>query len=522
MNDYQIYNTALYLRLSKEDELNGQSESINNQRDFLTKYVLEQGWNIAGVYIDDGYSGLNFDRPDFKRMLADIEEKKINLVITKDLSRLGRDYIDTGYYLERYFPTKKIRYIALNDGIDTTKDGGNNDISPFKAVINDMYAKDISKKTRAAFDIKRQNGQFIGGFAPYGYKKDPHNKNKLVIDEVAGEVVKRIYSLYFNGESMGSIAKCFNDENVLSPAKYKNKTTTYKSKISKWSLWTPETIRWILTNPTYIGNLTQKRQEKINYKLQKYRNVPSDEWIIVAGTHEALIDKKDFDFVQELLHKKILHYNMPEKAVHLLNGLVFCKDCGVKMTYKRDKQKRMCVFCSTYARHGATFCSNNLISEETLENYIFNELRKVAKKSLNEGFYEQFARVNFIETNNEEKDLIVRRLSEIKNIIISLYDDKIRGIIDEELFVGMSSKFNSEKSRLTGRLVQIESQMSKSANKFDYKDIIKKIANFEVIDRNILVKLINKVEVSKDKQIFITYNFCIPKLLSKNGVNTAS
>jgi len=194
LNDTETYSVGIYLRLSKEDEIAGQSESISNQRDFITSYVLEQGWDIYDFYIDDGYSGLNFDRPAFKRMISDIENKKINLVITKDLSRLGRDYIDTGNYIERYFPQRNVRYIALNDGIDTFASSANNDMSPFKSVINDMYAKDISKKVRAVLDTKRKKGQFIGAFAPYGYKKDPTNKNNIIIDEVAASVVRRIYS----------------------------------------------------------------------------------------------------------------------------------------------------------------------------------------------------------------------------------------------------------------------------------------------------------------------------------------
>ena len=512
MNDYHVYNAALYLRLSREDELSGHSESIQNQRDLLTRYVLDKGWNIVDVYIDDGFSGLNFDRPDFKRMISDIEQGKINLVITKDLSRLGRDYIDTGYYLERYFPTQKVRYIALNDNIDTVQDMGNNDLSPFKAVINDMYAKDISKKVRTSFDVKRHKGEFIGAFAPHGYAKDPNDKNKLIIDEEAAAVIKRIFNLYIGGESIGGIVRCLNEEAVPCPTKHKRKTTTYKNAMIKRYVWTHETVKRILTNPTYIGNMAQRRQEKINYKLEKYRKIPQEEWIIAEGTHEPLIDKADFDFVQELIAKKIVHYSQPKKAVHVLNGLLFCQDCGAKLTYRRNNQKKMVTLCMTYSKFGVTQCSNHAMQETKLEAYVFEHLRKTAKKALSEGFCEQFddLEIAYEDNSASEKECVIVRLAEIKGIIKSLYTDKLKGIIDEELFVEMSGQYSGEKTQLSKRLAVIEKEESAQPANHDYKSLIRKIVDFEVIDRAILVKLINRIEVSENKEIFIFYNFANP------------
>jgi len=510
MIDYLVYNVALYLRLSKEDELVGQSESIQNQRDFLTRHVLEQGWNIVDVYIDDGFSGLNFDRPDFKRMVTDIENKRINLVITKDLSRLGRDYIDTGYYLERYFPTQKVRYIALNDGIDTMANSNNNDLSPFKAVINDMYAKDISKKIRSTFDTKRKNGEFIGAFAPYGYMKDPNNKNAFIIDDEVAEVVKRIFSLYIGGESISGIARRFNDEDIPCPAKHKLKTTTYKNAMIKRYLWTHETVKRILTNPSYIGNMAQRRQEKINYKVEKYRKIPPNEWIVAEDTHEPLIDKADFDFVQELIAKKVVKYSQPERTEHLLNGLLLCQDCGAKMTYRRDstKAKKMMAICTTYSKFGPTYCSRRAVKESEVENYVLDHLRQTAKNVLSKDFCDRFDGLK-ADNDHSEKERIVKRLAEIKNTIKALYTDKLKGIIDEEIFIEMSSQFSGEKERLTKRLTGIETTAQKSTS-HDYKSLIQKIVDFEVVDRTILVKLINKIEISKDKEIFIHYNFSDP------------
>jgi len=507
MMDYQLYNAALYLRLSKEDELAGQSESIQNQCDFLTKYVVEKGWNIVDVYIDDGFTGLNFNRPDFKRMIADIERKKINLVITKDLSRLGRDYIDTGYYLERYFPTQKVRYIAINDGIDTMVNSGNNDISPFKAVINDMYAKDISKKIRTSFDVKRQNGEFIGAFAPYGYIKDPANKNAFLIDEEVGEVVKRIFKLYISGESISGIARRFNDEGIPCPTKHKNKTTTYKNAMIKRYLWTHETIKRILTNPSYIGNMAQRRQEKINYKVEKYRKIPPSEWIVAEDTHEPLIDKADFDFVQELIAKNVVKYSQPERVVHLLNGLLICQDCGAKMSYSRNSSKHMRVICATYSKFGPKQCSYRSMKESDVEEYVLNNLRETAKIALSKDFCDKFDDLK-VDNDEGEKERIIRRLAEIQGVIKALYADKLKGIIDENIFVEMSGQYSGEKTRLTKRLEEIETAPTKPNH--DYKSLIKKIVDFEAVDRTILVKLIDKIEMTKDKKLIIFYNFPNP------------
>ena len=507
MMDYQLYNVALYLRLSKEDELAGQSESIQNQRDFVTKHVLEKGWNIVDVYIDDGFSGLNYDRPDFKRMIADIERKKINLVITKDLSRLGRDYIDTGYYLERYFPTQKVRYIALNDGIDTMESSGNNDISPFKAVINDMYAKDISKKIRSTFDTKRKNGEFIGAFAPYCYIKDPANKNAFLIDEEAGEVVKRIFQLYIDGKSITGIARCFNDEGLPCPTKHKNKTTTYKNAMIKRYLWTHETIKRILTNPSYIGNMAQRRQEKINYKVEKYRKIPPNEWIVAEDTHEPLIDKADFEFVQELIAKNVVKYSQPERVTHLLNGLLICQDCGAKMSYSRNSSKHMRVICATYSKFGPKQCSYRSMKESDVEEYVLNNLRETAKIALSKDFCNKFDEFR-VGKDDGEKERLIHRLAEIQGTIKALYTDKLKGIIDEDIFIEMSGQFNGEKTRLSKRLEAIEAIPTKSNH--DYKSLIQKIVDFDVMDRTILVKLIDKIEMTKDKKLIIYYNFPNP------------
>ena len=511
MNDYQIYNAGLYLRVSKEDELAGQSESIQNQRDFLTKYVLEQGWNIVDVYIDDGFSGLNFDRPDFKRMIADVESKKINLVITKDLSRLGRDYIDTGYYLERYFPTQKVRYIALTDGIDTMSDNSNNDLSPFKAVINDMYAKDISKKVRACFKTKQETGQYIGSFAPYGFIKNPENGNQILIDDEVAGVVRRIYDLYLGGKSMFVIAEMLNDEGVESPAAYKERIfPTFKQSNVKYYLWDKMKVRNILIDATYCGNLTQRKYRKVNYKVDKGIALPPREWITVEGTHEGIVSVEDFENVKMLISKKANNNIKRGQNDRLLNGLMFCKECGSKMTYRRNGIHYYTI-CLAYSRFGLKVCYSNSINDNRVQEKVIAELRKIAKQTLSDDFFEQFDNLPQEDNVTDEEIKGVKiRLDETRKIIKNLYVDKLKGIIDESILLEVSSQYSAEMQHLQRRLSELEQLQATPATEHDYKNLIERVANFDVLDKSILMKLIDKIEISKEKETFITYNFKNP------------
>lgn len=510
----KIYNVGMYLRLSKEDETAGQSESIENQKKIITNYVLEHNWNIIDIYIDDGFSGLNFKRPAFEKMIKDIEAKKINLVITKDLSRLGRDYIDTGYYLERYFPTKNVRYIAINDGIDTYVDNGNNDISPFKSVINDMYAKDISKKIRAVMDTKRINGEFIGAFAPYGYLKSPDNKNNFVVDETASKVVKRIFDMYVSGNSMGRIVRILNNECVPCPAKYKLTNSTYKNSMVKRYKWCQETIKRILTNPTYMGCMTQKRQEKISYKIDRFKKIPQSNWIIVEDTHQAIISPETFALVQEMIVRKTVCYSRGEDSFHLLNGLVFCKECGAKMTYRRNSSGKMVMNCMTYSKFGPSECSSHNIHEEELNQYVINDLKRISNLVLDEDFFNSLNELNIEKSEDDTKQKLIQidnRFSEIRDIIKTLYEDKVKGIISEKDFLEMTQEYSDEKETLNRQKVQLNQKTEEQPKEYNYIDIFKSIADFDTIDKAVLTRLIDRIEISNDKEITIYYLFNSPK-----------
>ena len=278
--------TAIYMRISREDGGEGESESIQNQRAMLLDYCHHSGYPDIREYADDGRSGLNFDRPAFNRLLEDIEQGLIQTVITKDLSRLGRDYILTGHYIERYFPERNIRYIAVNDGIDTFEDS--NDMTPFRAVINDMYARDISKKVRSALDTKRISGLFIGAKAPYGYKKSPLEKGRLVIDEKTRANVEAIFRIFLETCNLSGTARRLNSMEIAPPS-------------DNGGGWNPATVRRILTNPTYIGSVTQRRTRKISHKIKKRMIIPREGWMVVENTHEGIIDRDIFFRAGEII-----------------------------------------------------------------------------------------------------------------------------------------------------------------------------------------------------------------------------
>ncbi len=288
---------AIYLRLSKDDGIKGESDSIASQRMFLENYCNKNGFKIIAEYVDDGYSGTNFRRPAFEKMITDALSKKFFCIITKDMSRLGRDYIETGEYIEKIFPENGIRYIAVNDGVDTMSESGGNDMIPFRAVFNDMYAKDISRKVRCALDSRRRAGKFIGSSAPYGYIKNEKDPSKLIPDKNTKDTVLRIYREFLEGKSMLSIAKELTAEGITTPSSLKNDNRR------KSDAWNSVMIKRILTNPTYKGDITQGFEKKINYKTEKrYKNSKSD-LITVCGTHEAIVDEITFFEVNKRFEK---------------------------------------------------------------------------------------------------------------------------------------------------------------------------------------------------------------------------
>ena len=515
-NEVVIYRVAIYLRLSRDDENVGDSESIINQREFLTKYVEKQkNWILVDIYVYDGYTGTNFNRPDFIRLKKDIENGKINLVITKDLSRLGRDYIDTGYYLEKYFPAKRVRYIAVNDGIDTfEKNNGNNDMGAFKSVVNDMYAKYISKKVRTAKKTKAEKGEFIGAFAPYGYKKHPNDITKLVIDEEVADVVIYIFSEYNKGNGLAYIARRLNEKKIECPSVYKQRTCKYHCKTFT-GLWGHETVKTILRNRVYIGELIQRKGEMVSYKVKKYIKLPEEEHTIKVNNHEAIISKEVFDLAQSILNAKMHKNHRKECINHLLSGLVYCPRCGNKYRYQKQTGLKddMVAVCSVYNRYGKEYCSRVAIRESILDKAVKDDLKAMAERKINKDKIIRLEDINNIRKEktkiNKSKFDCERRIAEIDRILKASYEDRINGILTIEEFITMSNEYREEKEKLLAKLNVLDKELNsyEDTKEDELTKIVKNITDFENIDKKIVLSLIDKIEIVDSETIKIYYKF---------------
>lgn len=501
---------GLYLRLSREDEENkNESESIKNQRDFLIDYTKTMNWAIYNIYADDGYSGTNFERPGFKRLIDDIENRKVNTVITKDLSRLGRDYIQTGYYLEKYFPAMGVRFIAVNDGIDTgNPENGYNDMGPFKSVINDMYARDISKKVRTALTTKKKNGVFIGSFAPYGYLKDPKNSGHLIIDEKTAPVVREIYKLFIEGKSLQSIAKLLSEKNIETPS-YRLANSLQKGVTI---LWSDSTVRRILTNETYIGNLTQNRSRKISYKVDKKVNLKEEDWIIIHDTHDAIIQKEDFEAAQSLLSSRQYVSKDLDRPEHLLTGLVFCGECGSSMSFIRESPGRTYLVCSKWRRRGKNGgCTSHCIREDLLEKMIKEHLRVLFEKADTKSTVEKVLDEDSIaDEYSSQLDRLTeeRRLNE--TIQLTLYRDKVNGTISGEQYNLMNKKIIEEYKAFGTKIDDIQSKLRNARNKEQKFNRISEFLELNRLERNFLILLIGKINIQNNKKVEILFNFRNP------------
>lgn len=506
------FKAAIYCRLSRDDDNNMESESIINQKRLLAKYVEERGWAIYGYYIDDGFSGTTFNRPDFLRMLSDIENKKIDLVITKDLSRLGRDYIQTGYYLEVYFPQKNIRYIALNDNIDTL--GNDNDIAPFKNILNEMYAKDISKKIRAAFRTKAENGEFIGAVAPFGYKKHPENKNRLIVDETAAKVVKQAFDMVLEGYGLNKIARVFNSEGILNPTMYKRQQgVAYENnlRLNGTTYWTDSTIRKMLSNIVYTGVMAQGKQRTKSFKCKKKVSCNENDWIVVKDTHEPIISFETWDAVQKLL--SVRKRTMADGETHIFAGLVKCMDCGRFMSLGRKANGYRYFVCGTYKNYGPHYCSRHGIRYDNLHDIILNdikyhtELTKYDEDAIIEKLVsaEYFNRTGVESKLRNEFKVFESRMHEIDLVFRQLYEDRIKGNIPEKRFLQLSQHYEDEQARIKSKQEKILERLNtiETASKdINYwVNTIKRYTYMEELDREILSQLVEKILIGDRKVI---------------------
>lgn len=524
---------AMYLRLSRDDSdvgdvtdgkgnVKSESNSIGNQRELIRAYIHEQqDIELYDIYVDDGFSGSNFDRPEFKRMMSDVEAGRVNCVIVKDLSRFGRDYIESGRYIQKVFPALGVRFIALTDHYDSVHaDAGESGIVlPVKNFINDSYCRDISTKVKSQLEVKRKNGECIAPFALYGYRKAEYNKNQLVIDEYAADIVRKIFEWKMDGMAVSAIAEKLNGLGVLSPKEYKKSIgSNYKGGFSGAvkSMWSSSTVKRILTNEAYLGHLIQGKTEKINYKLKKSVEKPKEDWIKVEDTHEAIISDDNFLIVQNLLKSDSRISPVTEKN-SLFAGVLFCGDCGEQMirrvNHYKDTQK-VYYICSTKNRGEG--CTRHSIEEEKLKRIILESIRRYANYFLEEK--RVFDKSMELETNFESivrYDTEIARLKQEQDKYYSLcsglYEDLKCGIISKEEFERLHGEFKRKATEFEEAQKKQETMIKElfkngviSAGRLK---TMQDCAELREIDRHTLCSMVKEILVYEEQRIEIVFYY---------------
>lgn len=515
IDDPQKYNAALYVRLSKEDGDKKESESITNQRAILEKYALDNQLAVRGIYVDDGFSGANFDRPDFKRMTAHIEDGKINMVIVKDLSRFGRNRVEQEALVYKYSMEYDVRFIAVNDDFDTD-DENNELVIMMKNWSNEQFVRDTSKKVKSTKRYKQQQGLFIGGKAAYGYKKSPTEKNVIVVDEPAAEYVRYIFRLALEGKSCREIAIMLNEQHVPTPAAYAKINLSVKGPYS--GKWSAERVSFMLQNEVYIGNMVQGRVQKVSYKSKKCRKLAPEEWTVVENTHEPLVDRETFDKVGMLIKSR---NNTRQRSLdYLLKGLVHCQECGyplgvVKRTLSGNRPMLYFV-CRTYQRFTQyNTCTCHCIRVETVTNAVMEQVREVCKQYIHQLDLDEIAgnaqKKLQAEKKKRGKDVINMKaqLESLQTKIDKTYDDRLSGTIDEEIFQRAYKRLKEEQATLRSKIQELERSGDEgvSLDSKRVKELVESFLNAEEYSRELLVSLIERIEMTKDKEITIYFRF---------------
>ncbi len=528
-----MYDAALYLRLSRDDIEDGsvktESDSIANQRELLRSFVKSQpDIQIFDIYVDDGYSGGNFDRPEFKRMTKDIESGKVNCVIVKDLSRFGREYIEAGRWIEKIYPALNVRFISVTDQFDSnTADFSEKSfVVPVKNFLNESYCRDISGKVRSHQKIKREKGEFIGAFAPYGYRKDSENKNRLVVDAEAADVVRKIFAWKMEGFSLGAIAEKLNERQVLSPKAYKKASgENYNSGFrgTDTPKWSAVQIKRILTNEVYIGNLVQGRQERISYKVKKRLNKPETEWARVKDTHPAIIKQSEFEVVQKLLQYDGRASKTAEHA-SFFSGFVFCGDCGTPMIRRvnryKDREKAFYI-CQTKNKGGA--CTRHSVSEEVLKKIVLKEIQTYTALFADyERIMDELQKMKIDYEQVVHYDMQIAKLqseySRYYGLRASLYDDLKEGLLSKEEFDEFRESYGKKCEELNRRIEkqkeQVKQMFENGVSAAVQLEDWKKSLELKELDRILLALTVDKIYVYENKrlEIHLRYEDMIEKL----------
>lgn len=530
MNNFidQIIRVAIYLRLSKEDgdlsfSENGKNESnsINNQRELIRLYLEKHPeMQITAEYKDDGKTGTNFDRPGFIKMMEDVKKGLIDCIIVKDLSRFGRDYIKCGEYIQVIFPQLKIRFIAISEGYDSAVSKSTDAfLFPITNIMNDNYARDISKKVRSSMDGKRETGAFMGCYVPYGYERDPEDKNHLVIDPYAGEVVRDIFRWSIDGYSPHAIAEKLNSLGILSPMEYKcslgsNFQTPFKKQ--KTTLWTHVAVRRILKNDIYIGMMVQGKRMTPNYKTKQILLRDESEWYRVENTHNAIIEKNEYDLVQRILQEDI-RGTKEDGLIHPLCGRVYCADCGSPMVRKpvTSKGKRYVYYICSGNKSDKTKCTRHRISEQSLmdavlaaiqsEITLILDLQKALAK-LDELAWER-AEVEKIDANIVVQREIIEKNNLLRN---GVYEDLVNRIVTKEEYVSLRNEFTMRITRANQALEELESQRANVllglCNQQGFLSKFNEYENLTELTRRTVVCLVDRILIHEDLEIDIRYN----------------
>lgn len=542
-----IYNAGIYVRLSQEDMRAGESLSIENQKLILTKYVKEQGWNLVDIYVDDGFSGTSFDRPNVQRLLDDAKTGWINLIIVKDLSRFGRNYIEVGQYIDYIFPMNNIRFIALNDNVDTANRNSNAmEMMPIINLFNEWHAASTSKKIKAVVSANARAGKYTCAFPAYGYIKAKDDKHTPVIDPEAAEVVKRIFTLRAQGESPRAIAEKLNNDKIPAPSDYLAQKNGRENKRPTRHLWSNIRIRDILKNPIYIGNLAMQRVTTVSYKNHKVVKKDPSEWIVTENTHDPIISRELWDKVREADASVSRGKRSCDGSIKPLSGLMFCPDCGYKLKgntvmkhYKSGNVRYNSYNCSSYALYGKEYCSSHYISANQIEALVLADIRSMAGLVLED---ESAARTAFLlkkqqqskrRTKADEKKLSESRcrLEELEKLILSVYEDKVLGKLPENICAELLQKYDEERRGLKTLLSGLEEKLSsENRDNADVEEFIRRLKKyFDVreLTRQICLELIEYVTVGaktddKTREINIYYKFIDKPPSNKKKLNNST
>lgn len=504
--------TALYARLSKDDDLVGDSNSIVHQKEILAKYAKEHGFTNIEFYVDDGFSGTNFNRPDFQRMMADAEEGKISTVIVKDMSRFGRDYIMVGYYTEIYFSNLDIRFIAINDNVDSNIQT-ENDLTPFKNVFNEWYARDTSKKIRAVFKAKGNSGKHLTTNPPFGYKKDPNDKDKWIIDEEAATTVRRIFQMYVEGYRISEIGHKLTEEKVETPILYyMNRGIKTNARSEYPEIWDLMSIKYILSQTAYAGHTVNFQTAVKSYKTKKQIRLPKEDWIIYRNTQEPIIDEKTFETVQQM--RKVKRARTKYNEPNMFSGLLYCADCGNHLTIQRvARNRKMDNFsCATYRKKKKGLCSCHRILVSDLETIVKEDLQKVCEYVFlhEKEFTDEYLSGSKKETakfqskTKAELKRLSERQEEIGKIIRKLYEDNVNGRITDERFDFLAKSYEDEGNDLKTKIQELKNALASSVQDEEklskFLKVVKSYTKIEELTPEILNSFIEKIYIGETEK----------------------